>query len=312
MDEIENTHVEPTDTADVVENPREDLPVEEIYEPNFKFKVHNEEHEFDERVRGAVTSKEAEEHLRDIYTKAYGLDHVKKSQEEKENKLQQTSSEFTALQTQFGRVQNNLQRLNSLKTEDFGTFQKAWEIPDAAVLQRASEILSTHGDPHAQARADKIFSDRLMMLQNEDRLQIESQTSQSMQRQLHEMKMTQAMGRPEIQHFAAEYDRRLGQPGAFTEEVNRLGAIEFHAGRYLDPQVAVAQAHQRLQKLIGPLAPAAAPASVQPSQRPSADDPVPVKRAALPNMGSGRSGTSVSRKPKSIAELRKLVNSITE
>ncbi|HYX39924.1 MAG TPA: hypothetical protein VE954_43060 [Oligoflexus sp.] len=285
----------------------------EAYSPDFKFKVGESEHEFDERVRGVLKSKEDEEYFRDLYTKAYGLDVVKKRHEEKwnakEQEWQTKESEYSGLRSQFDRVQNTIQKLNTLKGQDFGVFQKAWDIPNQAILQRASEILQVHGDPEAQARADKVYADRLQMLQYEDRVNQESQTQQAMTRQLHEMKLHQALMSPDIIQFAAEYDKRMGQ-GAFLEEVNMVGTIDHAAGKgYTDPKDAVTRAQQKLAKLIGPLG--SSPASVSPPAA-SQQQQKPVQRPALPNLGSGRTGTAVSKKPKTMADLKKLAEQLSE
>lgn len=276
------------------------------YSPDFKFRVGESEHEFDERIKasGLIKTKEDEEYFRDLYTKAYGLDVVKKRHEEKEQKWQSKESEFSSLRSQYDRVQNTIQKLNTLKGEDFGVFQKAWEIPDQVVLQRASEILQIHGDPQAQARADKAFQDRLQAMQYEDRVNQESQQNFAVQRQLHEMKLEHALMSPDISKFAAEYDKRMG-PGAFREEVNLIGTIDHSAGRgYTDPKDAVIRAHQKLAKLIGPLE---TPASTSPAA--SSQQKAP-QRPALPNLGSGRTGTPVSKKPRSIADLKKLAEQL--
>jgi hypothetical protein len=270
------------------------------WQPNFKFRVDDKEFEFDERVRPLITDKDSEEYFRDIYTKAHGLELVKSRAEEHKKKYQETSQQFGDLRNQFDHVQNTLQKLNGLKAEDFGTFQKVWEIPDAQILKRASEILGTHDNPEARAQLDKVYSDRIEMLKYQDRIDRESQSSNAVQRQLHEMKLDRALNEPEIQRFAREYDRRTGQAGSFVEEVNRLGTLEFHQGRYLDPQVAVAQAFQRLSKLV--------PLTDGQQASPSPQQQKEQGRAPLPNMGTGRSGSAVKKKISSIDDLRKLAS----
>jgi hypothetical protein len=293
-------NIEPVETVENLgAESQNEQPVEtQDYQPNFKFRVDEKEFEFDDRIRPLITDKESEEYFRDIYTKAHGLELVKQRAEEHKKKYQETSSQYGDLRNQFDHVQNTLQKINALKGDDFGTFQKVWEIPDAAILRRASEILGTHDNPEARDRVEKGYRDRIEMLQYEDRINREGQVSQAMQRQLHEMKMDRALTDPEIQRFSKEYDRRVGQQGAFIEEVNRLGTIEFHQGRYLDPQVAVSQAFQRLSKLV-PVT-ETQPAS---SQRKVTEQ---APKAPLPNMGSGRSGSAVKKKISSIADLRKL------
>jgi hypothetical protein len=305
MEEIENLEqVEQVENNQEIDTQQDSQETQEApaYEPNWKFKVGDEEREFDDRLKPFVQSKEDEEYFRDMLTKAHGLELNKKRTAAREQEWGQKETEFSSLRQTHDRVQNTLQKLNELKVQDFGVFQKAWEIPDQAVLRRASEILKTHDDPDARQQLDQSYNNRLQMLQYEDRVNQDTQTQVVMQRQLHEMKMHSALQSPEISRFASEYDRRMGTPGAFLEEVNILGTVEFQSKGYQDPQVIVAKAHQRLSKLLGPLeAPASAPSQAPASQ--------PAPRPSLPNLGSGRTGTAVSRRPKSIAEIRKLAES---
>ena len=307
--EIESTFDEANpDNLEVVDSGEgEDGEGESDYTPNLKFTVDKKEYEFDERVRGLITDKESEDYFRDIYTKAHGLDLVKQSLSERDEKIQQRDAEFQNLQSHYEKYDQTFQKLKGLKDQDFGTFQKAWEIPDNVVLKRASEILSIHGDPEAQARADQIYADRLRMLQYEDRVNNDYQSQQAMRMQLHEMKMHSAMSNPEISSFASQYDERVGQPGAFQEEVNRIGTIAFHSSKsYIDPKVAVTQAKERLSKLVGPLTPALTTQSKTPARR---ENKAPAA-APLPNMGSGRSGTVTRKRITSTDDLRKLAASM--
>lgn len=311
MEEFETPEVERVEQTEVPDSPESHVADETpAYEPNFKYRVGDSELEFDERVRSVVTSKEHEDYLRDLYTKAHGLDLAKSRHEEKQKEWQKTFSEYSQLQETFGKVQDSFSKLDAIKDSDFGLFQKRLQISDQAVLRRALEIAQVHDNPQERDRLERSYQDRIQKQDYQDRLSHDQQAfrqqSQTMQAQLHEMKMAQAMANQEIQKFASEYDRRLGQPGAFVEEVNRLGTIEYHAsnGRYLDPSVAVSQAHQRLSKLIGPLNEAV------PASTPQAKDPEAPKRPALPNMGTGRTGTAVSKKPRTLDDIRKLANQL--
>lgn len=275
------------------------------YTPNFKFKVRDEEHEFDERIRPAVTSKEAEDHLRDVYTKAYGLDGVKKRAEDFERNWNEEKTRYQDLHSKHETLNNVLSRVAEIRQKDFGTFQKVWEIPDKAVLDRAREILSVMEDRDGQERLNRIYDDRVQALNQQGRLQQESQQSQALHMQMHSMKMENALLSPEVSSFAAEYDKRMG-PGSFRREVDSFGALEYHNNnrRYVEPQVAVSTVHQRLKTLMGSVTPApAAAASEEPND--------PIKVQPIPNMGSGKTGAPVARKKfSSVEEMRQYAKSL--
>src|SRR5688500_3044500 len=80
---VETTTATTTEPPKETEPPTEGEPPKEVpqYTPNYKFKVMDEEKEFDDFLKGAIKTKEDEEKLRDIVTKAYGLDAHKKTHE---------------------------------------------------------------------------------------------------------------------------------------------------------------------------------------------------------------------------------------
>ena len=297
---------EPQEEVEEKSDPMEEETPE--YQPNYKYKVGDEEREFDERARGYVTDKESEDYFRDLFSKAHGLDVHKARSLEKERSWNEERSQHQNLQSQFTQVKTSLEQINGLKTEDFGTFQKIWEIPDSQILQRASEIVKILNDPAAQAAEARMYADRINNMQHQQQMGQQSQVQAQMHRQMHDMKMSTAMGNPEIQKFASEYDRRVGIPGAFQEEVNRIGSAAYGLGRYLDPTVAVGQAHERLSKLMGSFAPPPVPEGKKEVE--AEGQKKSRERSPLPNLGSGRTGTSVGKKLKSIQDLRKLANSM--
>lgn len=275
------------DAVEVTETPE--------YEPNYKFKVKNDEFEFDERIRSGITSKEAEDHLRDIYTRSHGLDSVKARAEEYEKNYKDTESKYGQLHSQYEQVQNGITRLNELREKDFATFQKAWQIPDQKVLERAAEIMGAINDPNAYNALQKRDEDRVQMLLFEQQRKQESQASNQMQRQLHEMKLQHVMSSPDIQQFSKDFDRKMGE-GSFQKEINNLGQLEWAQGRYLEPQAAVAQVHQRFKNFI-----TAEQQAVQQTQQRSNGD---IEVKPIPNMGSGRTGAPVKKKFKTLDDLR--------
>ena len=79
--EVQET-VEPEPTPEVT--PEVDPNVTEFvdeYKPNFEYTVMDEKKEFDEFLRGAITSKEQEEAVRKLYAKACGLDSIQEKRD---------------------------------------------------------------------------------------------------------------------------------------------------------------------------------------------------------------------------------------
>jgi hypothetical protein len=271
------------------------------YTPNYSFRVREEDHEFDDWVRPAITSAEHENKLRELYTKAYGLDSVKSRADEYERKYSETNEKYGTLNSQWENMSNGLQKINDMKEKDFGTFRKVWQIPDHKILEAASEIMQYMQNPELKAQYDANQDRALQMLQQEQSLTQHSQQTAQMQRQMHDMKMQQVYGDPEISRFEKEFDKRMGKPGSFRDEVNSYGSLQFHNGKYVEPSVVVSTVYSRMKNLLGDMA-------VAQAQQQAAPQAQSVR--SLPNMGSGKTGSAVKKKITSTDDLRKLAASL--
>ena len=158
--------------TDIVE-PEIDVPVEKTiepevldYEPNFTYKVKDEEREFDERLRGSVTTKEAEEYIRDLYTKADGLDSYKQKLDDRDT----TINEYTG---KIDSLVGGYKQLKSLREE--GNYRKLMTsigLDDDAVLNYAATLLEEINMPEDQKAVvtkNREYEDR--MEQMSDKLQ---------------------------------------------------------------------------------------------------------------------------------------------
>lgn len=74
------------------------------YVPNFKYKVKDEEFDFDERVQGIIKTKEDEDYFRDIYTRAGGIDSYKQKVNDYESKVSKLTSGIDELSQGFHRI----------------------------------------------------------------------------------------------------------------------------------------------------------------------------------------------------------------
>lgn len=263
------------------------------YEPDFGYQIRGEQFTFDERLHPVVKDKETEEFLRDTFTKAHGLDAVKTRLDESETKYGDLQSRYQASDTENQNFRNNFEHLNGLKVSDPMGFQRQWGLDDKWVLDRATAILEHHDNPAQGQLAEQAYNARQENWNNQQNLSRESERSQSMQRELHQVKMTQAMNSEAISSFAKDYDSRMGE-GAFKAQVDDYGSLQYHQSkRYVDPQVAVGEVYGKLQKMWGPAAP--------PSLDPGAS---PAPKASIPNMGSGISGTPTTKRFNTLADLR--------
>lgn len=150
MDEVIEEVID-TENVDTVETEVEVPALEaetaieaEEYVPNYSYKIKDDELEFDEAIRSAITSKDAEEHLRDLYTKAGGLDTYKTKLTEKEQTLQDYQTKISSLTDGF----------NTMKTfRDNGDYRKLFAtvgLKEEQVLEYALKIAEEAELPEEQ------------------------------------------------------------------------------------------------------------------------------------------------------------------
>lgn len=122
--EVENAIEETVEeTALETESPEEqtnesltDLEVSgDEYTPDLTYKIKDEEHTFDERLHGAIKTKEDEEFLRDLVTGRAGLDSYKE-------KLNSRNSEYDELLNNAENLHGGYERIKELR--DAGDYRK--------------------------------------------------------------------------------------------------------------------------------------------------------------------------------------------
>jgi hypothetical protein len=276
------------------------LSKEAAYQPNFKFKVLDQEQEFDELLRPLIKSKDVEEKIRELYSKGFGIEHIK-------GERQKFREELETLKPQYESLNKGLDQLsNMLGKKDYLGFFNALKIPEEDILQYAlSRVQYKEMPPEQRQQLDAQY-------QEKQRLEYLEQTNQ----QLLEMYQNQAvhqrtseldgyLGKPDIQATASAFDARVGQPGAFRDEVIRRG--QYHAS-ISGQDIPVEQAVREVMALIGNATPA-------PQMQAAAVNPATVaaqqNKPVIPNI-KGR-GTSPAKKAiSSISDLRKYAADFAE
>lgn len=282
-----------------------DKPVVEApsYTPNFKFKAADKEHEFDEFLRGAVKNAEHEKKIRELYERSYGLDHVKGERDKFRN-------EFKSVNEQYGALNKGLDALNvMLKNKDYHGFYQAMGIPEQDVLQYAlSRVKYKEMPPEQRQQLDQQYESqqRLAYLEQANQELIASYQQQTVQQRTQEL--DGYLGRPEISQVASSFDARMGQPGAFRDEVIRRG--QYYASLPDGKDVPVEQAVREIMALVGNVSPQATPAEAQQQVNgmQAEHEQTQQTKPVIPNI-KGR-GTSPARKViKSIDDVRNLSKS---
>lgn len=269
-------------------------PAPAAYTPNFKFKSYDKEAEFDEFLRPVVKDKDTEEKLRDLYTKAFGLEPMK----QKYNKLQE---EHVPLKQRFENLYGNVNRLGKfLEGGDFDNFFQGLNVPEEKVFQWALRRAQMHEMSPEQRQA---YEELTARRRNETLL---SEQFRSTQAQLEELKsqqrffeLDQTLSRPEISQIAQAFESKLG-PGSFKNEVIARARQAFKdSGKDLSPMEAVNMVIEHYKPFLA----AQASANVGAVTKSQSQAPV------IPNV-TGRSTSPAAKQVKSLDDIRKLAKDL--
>jgi hypothetical protein len=298
---------EETPTEEVVETPEtgtEEVPEEPQYTPNYGFTSMDKEYEFDEFVRDAIKDEETEKKVRELYEKAYGLDHVK-------GKFEKASQEITGLreyETKYNNIDQSLKNLSRhVQNGDFDTFFNSLNIPEENIyawVQKKIQEADLPEEHRTELERARESQKRAMLLEQENQRYAQQIEQQEVQARTFELE--QSLTRPEIMTFATEYDARAGQAGAFKAEVIRQGQLEYHTSGY---DIPVSEAIKRTMDHYGKFVQVqeqgqqAQPTTPQPAAQPAQQKPI------IPNV-EGKASSPIKQGPRSLEELRQLANSM--
>lgn len=137
----------------------------EEYSPNFTYKVKDEEHEFNDYVKGAITSRESEDYFRDLHTRADGLDGYK----EKVTGLEGRLGEYENV---TGKLQRGFTDLKSYRDQgDYRNLFKSLGVSSDDVVKYAYGLAQEAEMPEEQRNMinqNRQYEDRLSMLEREN------------------------------------------------------------------------------------------------------------------------------------------------
>jgi len=303
----ENTEIEESyeDNSDkITENNDSELNNEENskidkgeYQPDFSFNVRNEAMEFDERLKPFITSKEVEEHVRELYTKSYGIDYLKKGLDEKSSRIEVLTTSQSKLKEEYDSMMYGFEKLDKMSKKDFTSFQKSLKISDDVILNRAAEILEyQESDQMKRSEIDRMHREKIDGYSKEDQmLNLQKQNAELQSRQ-HEFAWSQTMIDPSVNEFKSKFDERMGE-GAFEGQVRDFGSMVWHREKkYIQPIQAVNAIMGKYKSLFG-------------SDQITVQEPLPTNKTQapkpIPNLGSGKTANPTKRKFNSIEEMRK-------
>lgn len=280
-------------------------PAAPTWQPNFKMKVMDQDHEIPEWARPLVKDADSEKQVREIWEKAIGLDHVKP-------KFAETKKQLDAVMPELQGFRTGVQELRDLyNKDDFDTFFQKLKIPEEKVLQwfvKKAQYLELPQEQRQILDARKAAEQRAEDLEKQNLSYQEKYEGMVAQAKAQSLQVE--LAKPDVRAMIDAFDARAGKPGSFHQAVidhGELTWIRTNGQVDLTPEQAV----QQVLSLYGgglqahPQAPAMVPVANIP-QAPQAPGQAPKKQATLPNI-AGRQASSVARsKPKSLDDLRKI------
>lgn len=265
------------------------------YTPNYQFKVYDKTHEFPEWIRGAITDKAREDEVRDVFSRAYGLDGFK-------SKFDRLRSEYEGLapyREKFESASQQIQKLVALRQHDFHGFVNALGLSDDQLIDYLTERAKLKHDPEFAGEFNRNLDVRRKMLeaqeagtQTQSQLQALTQQNNALHQQMHLFQLNTVYSRPDVSSFEAQFDSRMGE-GSFKKAVSEYGSFVYHQTKQnIPPQQAVEAVIAKYRPLLGGSEPMGSPVATQ-------------RSPTIPNVGSGRGISPTKPRFKSIDDIKK-------
>lgn len=293
----------------------EEAPKDE-YVADLTYKVHDEEHKFDEKVNGFIKSKEDEDFFRDLYTRAAGIDVLKPKLEKYREEAQTATEENRGLKSENIQHKQNWNFYNDLvdrgRTGDesaLNALLDTFDIPDKVLGEALAKRLEMSPEQHAHRRA--------LAAQAQQKDQIDSRATDLDAREasieakeaLAEVDAT--LSNEEFKEVINFVDSKRGV-GSFREEVLALGIdLEVRQGKEVTAQEVASQIAEKYRSFMPK---AEETSKTEESQTSEKTAEIPKKRVeakqtnSIPNMGSGNSDISAGPILNSLEDLEKFAS----
>lgn len=260
------------------------------YQANYRFKVMDKEHEIPEPFRPVIKDAETEKMAREIFEKAYGLDHVKSERA----RLQEEYKKYRSEHEPYFNYMKTLEDLYHKK--DLNQFFTKLSIPKNEIYKWAIQQAQLEELPPEQKQVytEREELQRQQYLQEQQFQQVQQQL-QTLQVQQRSAELQSVLSKPEVQSIVQSFDQRNGQ-NSFWDAVVERGQMYYYMHGKDVP------AEQLVQEIIQKFGLSAPQMQSQPQvQTPKAPPQVPV----IPNTGSGNASPA-QRAVKSLDDLRRI------
>lgn len=221
---------------------------EEAWAPSFKVKAYDNEYEIPEGFRSYI-NKENEKQFKEVFERSFAFDTIKQKYKDAHSKYQEVNGKYDT-------ISKNLDKLSKyVQNGDFDNFFSSIQIPEAEIQKWIYNKLQIQSLPQEQQQLynkNSEYQKQLLTMQEQyEEMQsklgeFESYKQEQAIQQRHS-ELENAINNSEYKSLAESYDARVGQPGAFKNEVIlRAAAVANATGKDLSVQEAV----QEFAKLV--------------------------------------------------------------
>jgi len=210
--------------------PQPEVQEEPAYEPNFQYKFQDEFHEFDDRVKAAIKSKEDEDYYRDLITKAKGMEIQKQRVSEYETQVKEWEGKYNDLNSRSENNDQTIQYVSNLMegisrgdSQSFETLLGLCNVNNDTLL-RLGETLARHiENPQAFMQQQQQRQQQMAQVQQQQQTQSVDAQARELAQQRTEFYLDRALSDPNVADIVSYVDSVAGD-GSFKEEVKALGA----------------------------------------------------------------------------------------
>lgn len=282
-------------------------PVIPAFTPNLKFKVYDEEKEFDPLFVPLVKDEESYKKVKEFHEKAYGLPKVKEKLEKTREEKQKIEDEFSKVYSEHSTLNQAVNELLNLKDQDLDLFFKKLNVPQMQVVNLVKKWIDLEQSPQAKQAYEANMQSTMQNMQLQQQAITQQAQLEAMMRKQHEAELALALQDQEIKQVQDNLDAKMGA-GFFMEQVKAYGQQTYLTqGKNLTPIEAISHIASKFKPFVS-----VGQASV-PNTQPIVSQPItqPAKPvASIPNIkGSGSS--PVSKRFKRITDLENEYDSIS-
>lgn len=284
------------------------------YQPETTYKVYDEVRQFPDWAKAVATSKETEENLRTTLQKSDAFDALKPKHTEV---VRERDTAKSHVEEHIAKTQ----RLIELRDKDPGLFfHKMGVSPESLITFTAELAYKKQNDPDGYNRMISDIKARADQEEQFEAQRVSTASAATTLAQQHAMAEASAFAQPDVSSFKSQMDKVYGD-GAFERAFRQYGSHVIQTEkRYIAP------ADVARWVMSNYVLPQATPSPVVATPTPVAATPVPQQATpapqahvapvaapkpprvkTLPNVGRGSGNSPVARKPKSFAELEKVI-----